>query len=247
MIPTTVATAAINKYTETKEHTLRRGYPAIIKDIDLDPEILNDGTGHIMLSLDADKETLSLVGCKANKNELTFLADSIGLQGELDIDVVFVDKDTAVITLKKGTAILKHPDNFAFGISNKGDLVKPSKRFLWIDVATLFEVCRTSVRIRFNPPSVKIDNYVMNAMFSVHLTANATGGENLRTYKVTNIYTTLACGKFEFTEYDLPEIKTQRNGYYNYNKRGDEGQDVLTPEGKSMNDGLDTDEDEDAM
>ena len=210
MIPTKVATAAIKNYEETGEHVLPRAYPAVIRKLGLEPEILNDSTGHIKLSLDVDNETLSVVGCKENKNEITFLTDRIGVSTELDLDVTYIDKETAVVTLKKGTAVLEHPDDFAFGISSKGDLIKPSKRFLWVDISTLYEVCCSSVRMRFNPPRIKIENYVMNAMFSIHVTASTVAGDNTRTYKVTNIYTTLACGKFEFETFEAPEIKQSR-------------------------------------
>lgn len=184
----------------------RRG---VCSQVVIPNQVLKDNVVNIGFGLNRSEKTIVL---KQGEGLVT-LTDEIGISKFTCVDILFITNDIACVELKSGSMFLKNANGVEYGFDDGGHLIRNLKGVKWVDLNSLYDICKDKIISAYHTDAADALNYVANAVFNMTLkytenspsVAKSTGCYSNTYYGVTAIYNTIALGEFEFTVFEKVE------------------------------------------
>lgn len=167
----------------------------IIEQVSI-PNVKSIENMKVDIKVNAKKVTLDII---EGKNAL-LISDEVGFNGTVTYDILFLE-NAFLMVLKKGTIFVKDSNGkiYSYNAKNKLDIFEGEiKSICWKSYKDLKDYCLSIVKGRYNTDGYRITEDYLNNMIVRVNSYFYPHDNNLFSFKVTDLDTSLACGKFVF-------------------------------------------------
>lgn len=142
------------------------------------------------------------------------LADEIGIKGDLDFEITFIDRETALIELIDGVLYNKNAGGVPFGFNGVGKLIRNAEDVMWLSIKDIYQAVADRLMRYYNVNSKEVVDYIYNATFkfSTNYTvfskseSKRTGCYSSFRQRIVDWSMTISLGEFDFIVFE-PEDK----------------------------------------
>ena len=148
------------------------------------------------------------------------LADEIGIKGDLDFEITFINENTALVELVNGVLYNKNAVGAEFGFNAMGNLIRNTVDVKWLSVKELFKAVSDRLMHYYNVGAKEVVDYVYNATFKFSTSYEVcskterarTGCYNTYRQRISDWTVTIAMGEFDFIVFEPEETTPIQRG-----------------------------------